>query len=153
MMLKALSVVPVAAIAVSAFAMESNTVSSESTAIESVQARHKARAAKATKALDKAEVMPEFTGGGTALISYLKENVKYPAAAAKAKKQGKAIVGFVVDKSGSIKDVKIMESAGNAELDAEAIRVVKAMPKWTPGTVGGNAVDVKYFLPVQFRLK
>ena len=153
MMLKALSVVPVAAIAVSAFAMESNTVSSESTAIESVQARHKARVTKTTKATDKPEVMPEFTGGGTALISYLKENVKYPAAAAKAKKQGKALVGFVVDKSGSIKDVKIMKSAGNAELDAEAIRVVKAMPKWTPGTVGGNAVDVKYFLPVQFRLK
>ena len=62
-------------------------------------------------------------------------------------------MGFVVDKSGSIKDVKIIKSAGNAELDAEAIRVVKAMPKWTPGTVGGNAVDVKYFLPVQFRLK
>ena len=153
MMLKALFVIPVAAIAVGTFAMESNTTSNKSAIIESVQTKHKARVAKTTKALDKAEVMPKFAGGESALMSYLVKNVKYPAAAAKANKQGKAFVGFVVDKSGSLKDVKIMKSAGNAELDAEAIRVVKAMPKWTPGTVGGKAVDVQYTLPVQFRLK
>lgn len=153
MMLKALFVIPVAAIAVGTFAMESNTTNNKSAIIESVQTKHKARVAKATKALDKAEVMPKFAGGESALMSYLVENVKYPAAAAKANKQGKAFVGFVVDKSGSLKDVKIMKSAGNAELDAEAIRVVKAMPKWTPGTVDGKAVDVQYTLPIQFKLK
>ena len=153
MMLKALFVVPVAAVAVSAFAMGNNIVNNESTAIESMQAKHKARVAQTTKVFETAEVMPEFTGGKSALMSYLAKNLKYPASAAKAKKQGKAVVGFIVDQSGNIKDVKVMKSAGNAELDAEAIRVVKAMPKWTPGTIGGKAVDVKYSLPVQFRLK
>ena len=152
MMLKALLVVPVAAVAVGAFAMESNTENNESAPIVSVQTV-KTKATKTVEATDKPEVMPEFAGGKTALITYLGENVKYPAAAAKAKKQGTAVVGFVVANDGSVKDVKIMKSAGNVELNAEATRVVKAMPKWIPGTVGGKAVDVKYYMPIHFKLK
>lgn len=98
------------------------------------------------------ETMPYFPGGQELLLKYLAANVKYPASAVKAKKQGRVIVTFIVQKDGSITHAKIARSI-NPELDAEALRVVKGMPKWTPGTQLGKPVSVKYVLPVKFSLQ
>ena len=98
------------------------------------------------------ETMPYFPGGQELLLKYLAANIKYPASAVKAKKQGRVIVTFIVQKDGSITHAKIARSI-NPELDAEALRVVKGMPKWTPGTQLGKPVSVKYVLPVKFSLQ
>ena len=98
------------------------------------------------------ETMPYFPGGNVLMLKYLADNIKYPASAVKAKKQGRVIVGFIVQKDGSITHAKIVRSI-DPELDAEALRVVKGMPKWTPGTQLGKPVSVKYALPVKFSLQ
>ena len=98
------------------------------------------------------ETMPYFPGGQELLLKYLAANIKYPASAVKAKKQGRVIVTFIVQKDGSITHAKIARSI-DPELDAEALRVVKGMPKWTPGTQLGKPVSVKYVLPVKFSLQ
>ena len=98
------------------------------------------------------ETMPYFPGGQELLLKYLAANIKYPASAVKAKKQGRVIVTFIVQKDGSITHAKIARSI-DPELDAEALRVVKGMPKWTPGTQLGKPVSVKYALPVKFSLQ
>ena len=98
------------------------------------------------------ETMPQFPGGREVLMKYLAANIKYPASAVKAKKQGRVIVTFIVQKDGSITHAKIARSI-DPELDAEALRVVKGMPKWTPGTQLGKPVSVKYTLPVKFSLQ
>lgn len=98
------------------------------------------------------EKMPEFPGGTAALMKYLSENVKYPAIAQEHGIQGRVYVSFVVGKDGSIRDVQVGRSVDPA-LDNEAIRVVKAMPKWNPGQQRGKAVNVKYMLPVNFVLQ
>ena len=98
------------------------------------------------------ETMPQFPGGREVLLKYLAVNIKYPASAVKAKKQGRVIVTFIVQKDGSITHAKIARSI-DPELDAEALRVVKGMPKWTPGTQLGKPVSVKYTLPVKFSLQ
>lgn len=98
------------------------------------------------------EHMPEFTGGGMpALMEYLSKNIKYPEAAMKKGIQGRGIVQFVVEKDGSITNVKILRGV-DPELDKEAVRVVSAMPKWKPGTLRGEAVRVRFTVPVMFRL-
>ena len=98
------------------------------------------------------EHMPEFTGGGMpALMEYLSKNIKYPEAAMKKGIQGRGIVQFVVEKDGSITNVKILRGV-DPELDKEAVRVVSAMPKWKPGTQRGEAVRVRFTVPVMFRL-
>lgn len=97
------------------------------------------------------EHMPEFTGGGMpALMEYLSKNIKYPEAAMKKGIQGRGIVQFV-EKDGSITNVKILRGV-DPELDKEAVRVVSAMPKWKPGTQRGEAVRVRFTVPVMFRL-
>lgn len=101
---------------------------------------------------DIPETMPYFPGGNVLMLKYLADNIKYPASAVKAKKQGRVIVGFIVQKDGSITHAKIVRSI-DPELDAEALRVVKGMPKWTPGTQLGKPVSVKYTLPVKFSLQ
>lgn len=78
-------------------------------------------------------------------------NIKYPAEAAKAGIQGKVIVQFVIGKDGTVRDVKPIRNI-SPELDAEAVRVVAAMPKWVPGYQRGEAVNVRYTLPVNFRM-
>lgn len=98
------------------------------------------------------ETMPYFPGGQELLLKYLAANIKYPASAVKAKKQGRVIVTFIVQKDGSITHAKIAKSI-DPELDAEALRVVKGMPKWTPGTQNGKPVNVKYTVPVKFSLQ
>ena len=113
------------------------------------------KATKKTSANDKVyevcEQMPTFPGGDAAMMKYLSENVKYPALAIKAQEQGRVVVSFTVEKDGAISDVKVARSV-TPSLDAEAVRVVKAMPKWTPGKQDGQLVRVRYNVPVSFKL-
>ena len=98
------------------------------------------------------ENMPEFPDGGMpGLMKYLSANIRYPEAAHKAGTQGRVTVQFVVGKDGSIGNVSILRGVDPA-LDAEAIRVISGMPKWKPGTQKGEPVNVRYTVPVMFRL-
>ena len=99
------------------------------------------------------ETMPEFPGGQQALFKYLSENVKYPVIAQENGIQGRVICQFGVSRDGSIVDVEVVRSRGDASLDKEAVRVIKSMPKWKPGKQRGKAVRVKYTVPVNFRLQ
>ena len=106
----------------------------------------------ATKVFDVVEEMPSFPGGSAALMSYLNGNTKYPVVAQENGVQGKVIISFVVERDGSISDVKVARSV-DPSLDREAQRVVKSMPRWTPGKQNGQTVRVKYTVPVVFRLQ
>ena len=100
------------------------------------------------------ETMPEFPGGQQALFKYLNDNLKYPVIAQENGIQGTVTCQFTVNKDGSIVDVvAVRNSSGDPSLEKEAIRVVKSMPKWNPGKQRGQAVRVKYTLPVKFRLQ
>ncbi len=98
-----------------------------------------------------AEKMPEYPGGNSALMEYLRENMSYPAIAKEKGTQGRVIVRFVVNKKGKIVSPEVARSV-DPYLDEEAIRLIKSMPDWTPGRQGGKVVDVVYTLPVSFRL-
>ena len=98
------------------------------------------------------EVQPEFPGGMKEMMKFIQNSLKYPEAAKAAGVEGKAFVQFVVKADGSISDVEIMRSSGNESLDAEALRVVKAMPKWKPAMNKGKAVNVKFVLPIVYKL-
>ena len=102
-------------------------------------------------AFDVVEKMPEYPGGIEAFMKFLSENVRYPEAASKAGIQGRVLVNFIVEKDGSISNIHVIQNV-NEYLDAEAVRVVGAMPKWTPGMHEGKAVRVKYTVPISFRL-
>lgn len=97
------------------------------------------------------EKMPAFPGGIAELMKYLSSNIKYPVEAHKAGIQGRVVVSFVVNKDGTVKDAKIVRSVDKS-IDAEALRVISAMPKWQPGYQDGKAVSVRYTVPVTFRL-
>jgi TonB family protein len=103
------------------------------------------------KVFDVVENMPEFPGGMAAMMQFLSENVCYPEAAEKAGTQGRVIATFIVEKDGSITNIKIVKSVSK-ELDAEAKRVIEAMPNWKPGKQNGEPVRVKYTIPITFRL-
>lgn len=184
---KLLLTVPVAAVAVTAFATEkAESVSSEIAAESSrlftevvtqsagqavtgadasagsvtagMSASEKAAGAPEAKGgddgekvFDVVEVPPSFPGGPMELIKFLQQNIKYPVEAAEKKVQGRVVVKFVINKDGSVSDVSVMKSV-SPELDTEAVRVVKAMPKWEPGRQKGKTVNVRYVLPVTFRL-
>ena len=105
-----------------------------------------------TKIFTVVEQMPMFPGGDAALMGYLRDNIHYPTVAAENGVQGRVVVGFVVERDGSITDVNILRSV-DPSLDREAMRVVKSMPRWTPGKQNGSAVRVKYQVPVTFRLQ
>ena len=128
-----------------------------------------------TKVFDVVEQMPSFAGGeyvvryrdeegnvheqtktsppGQAgLFQYLSNTIQYPVVAEENGVQGRVIVTFVVERDGSITDVKVVKSVAPS-LDREAVRVVRSMPKWTPGKQKGDAVRVKYTMPVTFRLQ
>jgi len=94
---------------------------------------------------------PEFPGGDEALMAYLQKNIKYPAIAQDNGIQGRVIIEFVVNRDGSVVDPKVMKSL-DPSCDKEAMRVIKAMPKWKPGRQRGKAVRVKFRVPVLFRL-
>ena len=103
------------------------------------------------KVLDVVEQMPSFPGGQAALFQWLSSNIKYPVVAMENGVQGRVLVTFVVERDGSISEVKVSKSV-DPSLDKEAVRVVSSMPKWTPGKQKGEAVRVKYTMPVTFRL-
>lgn len=103
------------------------------------------------KVFDTVDQMPEYPGGMQAMIEFLQANMKYPEDAAKQKMEGRVMVQFVVETDGSVTDVHVAKQVFPS-LDAEAIRVVQAMPKWTPGKEKGKVVRVKYNLPIVFRM-
>ena len=97
------------------------------------------------------ENMPEFPGGDAGLMKYIQKNVKYPPIAKEYNITGKVFVSFIVDKSGSVSDVKIARGVDKS-LDAEALRVVKSLPKYKPGKQRGKAVRVMFTIPINFTL-
>ena len=120
--------------------------------LTTVSAQKTVVAKKNQKVFDVVEQMPEYPGGQAALFEYLNKNIKYPADAEKKKVEGKVFVTFVVDSDGKITDVSLLKKVFPS-LDAEAIRVISAMPNWIPGRQKGQAVRVKYTVPIMFRLK
>ena len=104
------------------------------------------------KVFDVVEVMPSFPGGQAALLQYLNSHVKYPVVGQENGIQGRVTISFVVERDGSITDVKVARSV-DPSLDKEAARVVSSMPRWTPGKQNGSAVRVKFNVPVVFRLQ
>ncbi|MBS7364164.1 MAG: TonB family protein [Paludibacteraceae bacterium] len=99
----------------------------------------------------RVEKAPAFPGGQKAMMEYLMKNIKYPAACQEAGIQGRVIVSFVVNKDGTIQNVEVIRGV-HEKLDAEAVRVVKSMPAWSPGEQQGRKVRSKFQLPVFFRL-
>jgi protein TonB len=140
--------------AVGAFTVEGNEeVGGEVLkAKEEIAAPEPPKPVEENKVFDVVEQMPSFPGGMGALMSWLSQNIKYPVIAAENGVQGRVIVQFVVEKDGSITDVKVAKSV-DPSLDKEAARVVKSMPHWIPGKQNGSAVRVKYTVPVTFKLQ
>ena len=161
---KALYIIPVAAVAALSFSTVDTANATESETLpkgsEFVANNEKETAENYVqqvpdgddKVYQVCEKVPEFPGGSSAMMKFLAENIKYPADALEAGKGGKAILQFVVKKDGTVNDVCIMKSSGMPSLDDEALRVVRSMPKWNPGTLGGKPVNVQYTLPVAFKL-
>jgi protein TonB len=97
------------------------------------------------------EKQPEFVGGMIKFYDFLKKTVKYPAEAYKNKKSGKVFLSFVVEKDGTLTEIKVDRKAGHG-FDEEAVRVLEESPKWIPGVQDGKAVRVKYNIPISFSL-
>jgi TonB family protein len=96
--------------------------------------------------------MPQFPGGDMALHQFIGNNLIYPVKAQESGIQGRVILQFEIDEKGEIHNIVVVRSISK-ELDEEAIRILKSMPKWIPGKQRGKAVKVKYTLPISFRLK
>jgi len=107
---------------------------------------------KAQDVYRKVDVMPEFVGGQTALNQFITQNITWPKASNDAVKEGTVYVTFIVEKDGSITQIKAVKSIGES-FEKEAENVVKKMPKWTPGKNGGQAVRVMLSLPIEFKTK
>ena len=163
---KYLYVLPLAALAVSAFARpEVSAVADELSnakvndlvaSMKTNQAETASVAVKDTLTPDESvfevvEQMPEFPGGYKALMKYIGQNMRYPEEAKKAGTQGRVVVQFLVNKNGAISDVSVLHSVDRL-LDTEAVRLVRSMPKWKPGMQKGKAVTVKYTIPMMFGL-
>ena len=103
------------------------------------------------KVFDMVEQMPAFPGGMQELMVYLGKNIKYPTIAQENGTQGRVIIQFVVERDGTISDVRVARGV-DPYLDKEAVRVVKSMPKWIPGKQNGKAVSVKYTVPIVFEV-
>ena len=105
---------------------------------------------------DYAEQRPYFLGGDAAMMQWLNENIRYPVEAFQQGIQGRVVVQFIVERNGSISNVQVVENArgvvNNPYLNAEAIRIVQAMPNWQPARHGGETVRVRFTLPMTFRL-
>ena len=143
MMLKTLFIIPVATLAISVFASNTNvsTMAKATTLTATTLSTIDMQTQQPdTKVYKNVEVKPQFKGGESAMMEFIAKNVKYPQAAIDATLQGKTIVGFVVRKDGTVSDVHIKKSSGHAVLDKEAMRVVKTMPAWKPGKQKGKLV-------------
>ncbi len=138
--------------AIGAFTVEGNDETAEVKHVEEKIAEPEPPKVEETKVFDVVEQMPSFPGGPAALMQFLSSNIKYPVVAEENGVQGRVVCTFVVEKDGSITDVKVVKSV-DPSLDKEAMRVVKSMPKWIPGKQNGSAVRVKYTVPVTFRLQ
>jgi protein TonB len=138
--------------AIGAFTVEGNDETAEVKHVEEKIAEPEPVKEEETKVFDVVEQMPSFPGGPSALMQYLNSNIKYPVVAEENGVQGRVVCTFVVEKDGSITDVRVVKSV-DPSLDKEAARVVKGMPKWIPGKQNGSAVRVKYTVPVTFRLQ
>ena len=171
--LRALTVVPVAALAVVAFAspevenvaaeveqaVNEPAVSEPADSVTQTQVKpwkaktlpYERESSDTTKVYDMVEQMPEFPGGTQAMMKYLYGVMKYPKEAMEAQQEGRVIVSFVIDDEGWVQEPKVMKSV-SPSLDEEALRVVSGMPKWTPGTHKGKVVRVKYAIPITFKL-
>ena len=168
--LRALAVVPVIALALLAFANTKSVAAVvtangqqdravQSTMQSPVAVERNAEAQVTNESNPQSETiyksveqMPMFPGGEVELIKYLSQNIQYPPEAAKNNVQGRVILQFVVDKTGQVGEVKILRSVSE-EIDAEAVRVVKSLPKFEPGRQDGEAVSVWYTLPVSFNIR
>ena len=120
--------------------------------LTTVNAQKTVVAEKNQQVFDVVEQMPEYPGGFQALFEYLGQNVKYPEDAEKQKVEGRVLANFVVETDGSISNVEVIKPAFPS-LDAEAVRVLSAMPKWTPGMQSGKVVRVRFTVPINFSLK
>lgn len=101
---------------------------------------------------DAVEVMPEFIGGISALMKYLQTNIRYPESAQKADISGLVVAQFIIDEKGDVTEPEVIRSLSE-DTDAEAIRVIEAMPKWKPGMEKGKVVPVRYTIPISFNLE
>ena len=101
--------------------------------------------------VDVVEQMPSFPGGQQKLMEYLEANTHYPKEAEDRCVHGRVVISFIVEKDGSITDLEVIRSV-DPLLDAEALRVAKSMPKWIPGKQNGEAIRVKYTIPITFKL-
>ena len=110
-----------------------------------------AQTKKNNMVFDVVEVMPQYPGGQIAMMKYIMENMKYPKQAMKEGIQGRVAVRFIVEKDGSISNVRPIHSV-HTLLDKEAVRVVKSMPKWSPGKQHGKPVRVQLIVPIMFKL-
>ena len=104
------------------------------------------------KVFEVVDEMPSFPGGQSALFDFMAKNIKYPEVAEDNGIQGRVLVTFIVKKDGSLSDVRVAKSV-DPSLDKEAVRLVKSMPKWNPGIHRGRYVNVKFTVPVTFRLQ
>lgn len=120
--------------------------------LTTVSAQKTVVAEKNQQVFDVVEQMPEYPGGIQALFEYLSQNVKYPSDAENQKVEGRVIATFIVETDGTINNVEVVKPVFPS-LDAEAIRVLSGMPKWTPGKQSGKEVRVKYTVPINFNLK
>lgn len=100
---------------------------------------------------DIVEESPEYTGGMEALAKFLQKQLRYPAKASRMGIEGTVYVGFIVDQKGAITEVKVMKGIDDS-CDAEAVRVISKMPNWKPGKQRGQAVKVRYVMPIKFKL-
>ena len=106
---------------------------------------------KEAEVFNVVEVMPEYIGGDAARQKFLADNVKYPKEIGEGDIEGTVLVSFVVETDGSITNVEVVKSAGK-ELDAEAVRVTKLMPKWQPAVQRGKPVRARFRMPIRFAL-
>ena len=129
--------------------------SSDNTAIGSFSANEDQEAVSNedadSKVFDLVEQLPEFPGGVEAMMKFVTENVHYPESAFKSGTQGRVLVNFIIEADGSISNAHVLRKVSD-DLDAEALRVTRAMPKWKPGMQDGKAVRVKFTMPFTFRL-
>ena len=99
------------------------------------------------------ENMPEFPGGHQALMKYISDNIKYPIIALENGIQGRVICQFIVGEDGTLENIQVVRTSGDASLDKEAVRLIDSMPKWKPGLQKGKPVRVTFTLPVTFRIQ
>lgn len=120
--------------------------------LEDEEQKQEKQAIEEQRVFDVVEEMPQFPGGPSALFEYLSKSIKYPVIAEDNGVQGRVLVTFIVERDGSITEVKVVKSV-DPSLDQEAKRVVESMPHWIPGKQGGNPVRVNYTVPVTFKLQ